>query len=300
MPKAAPPSGEDRVAATMIDVNIPPQPSLMHGYSFEICARDVPRLAAIRPLIPAGTVVSITYLPAEPDEARIAAAREVRRLDLVPMPHVAARRLPSIAALDDLLDRLAAEAAVDRLFVIAGDLPAPLGPFPDALAVLDRLCATDRCPAAIAIAGYPDGHPQIATERLDQARRDKIALLTAHGATIEIMTQFAFDAAPMLTWLDRVRGEGFIGRVRLGLPGPASVGTLLRFAARCGVGTSAKVMAKYGASVTRLLHNAGPDRLYAELARGLVDRRDFGVGIHLYPFGGLDKMADWVAAKGRG
>jgi len=281
-------------ASATADAEIVPHTNLIEGYSFEICARDAASLESIRPLVPAGTVVSITYLPNETDAARIAAAREIRRVGLVPMPHIAARRIESATALARLLDAFATEAAVERLFVIAGDLGAPVGPFADALAVLEVLRHDEHGLTTIGIAGYPEGHPQIAAMRLAQARRDKVALLIEHGLAVEIMTQFAFDAAPMATWLDRLRGEGFAGRVRFGLPGPANVGTLLRFAARCGVGISAKVMAKYGASVTRLLHTAGPDRLYNDLARNVTERGDGNVSIHLYPFGGLQKMAEWA------
>jgi methylenetetrahydrofolate reductase (NADPH) len=53
-------------------------------------------------------------------------------------------------------------------------------------------------------------------------------------------------------------------------------------------------MAKYGASITRLLNTAGPDRLYADLADGISPAVHGGVAIHLYPFGGLRKMAEWA------
>jgi methylenetetrahydrofolate reductase (NADPH) len=74
------------------------------------------------------------------------------------------------------------------------------------------------------------------------------------------------------------------------------VGTLLRFAARCGVGASAKVMAKYGASITRVLATAGPDRLADALADGLSPDAHGDVRVHLYPFGGVRKAAEWAKA----
>jgi methylenetetrahydrofolate reductase (NADPH) len=267
-------------------------PDLLSGYSFEICARDAVRLAAIRPLVPAGTMVSITNLPNETDAARIAAAAEVRRLGLEPMPHLAARRIASRAALDRLLDGLAREAAVTRLFVIAGDLAAPAGSFADSLALIEAL--PDGF-GTIGVAGYPEGHPAIAGNALDHALIDKARVVAAQGRALEVMTQFAFDAEPIVAWAVRVRAQSIEGRLRLGLPGPASVATLLKFAARCGVGASAKVMANYGASITRLMNTAGPDRLYAELQQGLDPATHGPVGVHLYPFGGLDRMARWAA-----
>jgi methylenetetrahydrofolate reductase (NADPH) len=270
---------------------------LLDGYSFEICAKDGSKLEAIRALVPSGTVVSITYLPTETDEARIAAAREARSLGLIPMPHIAARRIPSPVDLHRFLEGLAVQAEVDRLFVIAGDLAAPVGPFGDALSLIEQLRRAEHNLTSVGIAGYPEGHPQIARDVLERAMRDKIAALGEHGLSVEIMTQFAFDADPMIAWLAALRGNGVTARVRLGLPGPANVGTLLRFAARCGVGASAKVMSKYGASITRLLNTAGPDRLYGDLSRAISPATHGDVAIHLYPFGGMQKMAEWAYAN---
>nr|WP_246463456.1 methylenetetrahydrofolate reductase [Nitrospirillum iridis] len=210
------------------------------------------------------------------------------------MPHVAARRIPSADGLQRFLNRLAIEAQVDRLFVIAGDSAEPAGPFVDALSVITGAQLGDHGIRSIGIAGYPEGHPQISTDKLNRALADKSAALTDFGFSGEIVTQFAFDADPMLTWVAGLRAAGIRMPVRLGLPGPANVGTLLRFAARCGVGASTKVLAKYGASITKLLHTAGPDHLYNDLARSIEMEQHGAVAVHLYPFGGLQKMADWA------
>ncbi|MBW4332135.1 methylenetetrahydrofolate reductase [Stakelama sp. CBK3Z-3] len=280
----------------MIDSGDAPRADLLSGFSFEISAKDAMRLEAIRPIVPDGTVVSITYLPNESDEARIAAAAQLRALGLTPMPHVAARRVASADTLQRFLDGLSCGAGVERLFVIAGDLAQPAGPFADARALISAVDPARHGIRTVGIAGYPEGHPAISRERLDQARRDKIADLSGSGVEIEILTQFAFDGAPIVDWLRDIRADGFGGMVRVGLPGPANVGTLLRFAARCGVGASAKVMAKYGTSLAKLFNTAGPDLLYAELARE-IDPAVLGpVTVHLYPFGGLQKMAEWAAA----
>jgi len=282
------------IAAATAGVEAIADADLLTGYSFEISAKDAGRLEGIRTLVPAGTMVSITYLPTETDAARIDAAREARRVGLTPMPHIAARRIASAAALERFLAGLAAEAQVDRVFVIAGDNGVQAGPFEDALALIVAAQLSDHGIRSVGIAGYPEGHPQIAQAALTQAMRDKIASLDGQNLAAEIMTQFAFDPDPMLAWLSALRTDGVQARVRLGLPGPANVGTLLRFAARCGVGASARVMAKYGASITRLLNTAGPDRLYGALAGGIIPAVHGDVAIHLYPFGGLQKMAEWA------
>ncbi len=123
---------------------------------------------------------------------------------------------------------------------------------------------------------------------------DKHRLLRELGHEPIITTQFAFDVDAMLAWIGQVRDRGISSTIRLGVPGPASVKSLLRFAARCGVGASTKVLRKYGVSITRLMTVAGPDRMLVDLAEALVPEEHGDVKIHLYPFGGVQRTAEWV------
>jgi len=272
---------------------------LLNGYSLEITAKEESKLEAVAPLIPAGSVVSITFLPSETADARIAAAVRLRRLGLTPMPHIAARRLSSADELQRLLGRLSNEAGVDRVFVVAGDCDRPEGPFDDSMAVIRNGRLEDHGIRLVGIGGYPDGHPAIPQDKLWRALADKMAQLAERGMDCEIVTQFGFDADPMLSWIQRLRASGVWTPVRIGLPGPASVATLLRFARHCGVGSSTRVLSKYGVSLTRALAPAGPDRLVDALAKGLTPALHGTVRAHLYPFGGLMKAVEWATAYGR-
>jgi len=67
----------------------------------------------------------------------------------------------------------------------------------------------------------------------------------------------------------------------------------MRFAARCGVGASASVLARYGISITKLIGTAGPDKLVDALAQGLGAEHG-PVRLHFYPFGGLETTVEWI------
>jgi methylenetetrahydrofolate reductase (NADPH) len=257
-------------------------------------AKDIDKLEEAAPLLPKGTQISVTYLPNEDIPGRIRAAAMLRRLGFEPVPHISARRVTSVAELEGFLDSLATEAKINRAFVIAGDPPQPEGPYEDALAVIKSGLLSKYGITRVGISGYPEGHPDISNETLWQAMKDKKAALESQGLDYFIMTQFGFDAAPVFSWLKGVRAAGVDKTVRIGVAGPATVKTLLRFAARCGVGASAKVMSKYGVSITKLLTTAGPDPIIKELATGLIPETHGDVQIHFYPFGGLVKTAEWV------
>ena len=267
---------------------------LVQDYSIEITGKDVDTLEEAAPFIPPGTQISITFLPNEGFDGRVRAAKLVRHLGFEPMPHISARRLTSKAELEEFLDHLATEAQIDRVFVVAGDPAQPHGPYGDALAVIRSELLARYGIRHVGISGYPEGHPVIGQDRLEQALDDKIATLGALGHSTSIVTQFGFAAEPVLGWLRDLRAKRVVAPVRIGVAGPTSLKTLLRFAARCGVGASASVMSKYGVSITRLLGTAGPDRLLDSLGTGLVPSVHGDVRLHFYPFGGVPRTAQWV------
>jgi methylenetetrahydrofolate reductase (NADPH) len=268
--------------------------ALVGTCSIEMTAKDGNALREAKGLIPQGTSVSITFLAGEAAPARVAAAKQARSYGFHPRPHISARRLASAQELEAFLAGLAAGAQIDRAFVVAGDVGTPAGPYFDALAVIKSGLLGKYGVRHVGISGYPEGHPDFSHEKLWQALRDKRQALTDLGHSYDIVTQFGFDARPVLDWLARLRDSGITAPVRVGVPGPASVKTLLRFAARCGVGASASVMAKYGVSIAQLVTTAGPDALIAELAGSIDPGKHGQVFLHFYPFGGLAKTAQWI------
>ena len=263
------------------------------GFSIEITAKDVDALKHVAPSLPPNTPVSVTFLPGEESEARIAAAIAVRDLGFEPMPHFSARRIGSHAEFESYLQAVVQQAKVRRCFVIAGDRDTPAGPFADSSALIATGCFENAGIKAIGIAGHPDGHPHMSAEQCWDILNKKAADIENRGMAPLIVTQFSFDAGSLLAWLKELRGRGLALPVRVGVPGPAGIKTLLRFAARCGVQASASVMAKYGLSITQLLGSAGPDRLADALSERISSEHG-RVRLHFYPFGGLERTVEWI------
>jgi methylenetetrahydrofolate reductase (NADH) len=275
--------------------NVPDrQADLLNNYSIEMTAKDVAHLEQAADVIPKGTKIPVTFLPGETFEMRIAAAKRVKELGFLPIPHISARRLSSQEELEGYLARLQREVGTDHAFVVAGDPPQPMGPYEDALSIIRSGLLAKYGIRRVGISGYPEGHPEIGNEKLWQAMRDKQIAIQERGHDFAVVTQFSFDAEPVLAWLEQVRAAGVQATVRVGVPGPASVKRLLAFAARCGVGASTKVMAKYGLSITKLLSTAGPDQIVQEYAARLDRAKHGDVLLHFYPFGGLRATAEWV------
>src|SRR3954470_5949887 len=113
-----------------------PRCALLGNYSIEMTARDIAQLEEAADLIPPGTRIPITFLPGETFEMRIAAAKRVRELGFLPIPHISARRLRSKQELEDFLCGLHKDVGTDHAFVVAGDPAQPMGPYEDALAII--------------------------------------------------------------------------------------------------------------------------------------------------------------------
>jgi methylenetetrahydrofolate reductase (NADPH) len=268
--------------------------TLLDRYSIEMTAKDVPHLEEAADLIPKGTKIPVTFLPGETFEMRIAAAKRVRDLGFLPIPHISARRLQSQEELEGFLAGLQREVGTDHAFVVAGDPPQPMGPYEDALSIIRSGLLAKYGIKRVGISGYPEGHPDIGNDKLWKASLDKQTAILERGHDFAVVTQFAFDADPVLKWLEELRKTGIQALVRVGVPGPATVKRLLSFASRCGVTASTKVMKKYGLSLTKLLSTAGPDQLIEDYALKLDPVRHGDVLLHLYPFGGLRATAEWV------
>ncbi|MFI9628853.1 methylenetetrahydrofolate reductase [Streptomyces sp. NPDC052042] len=268
--------------------------SLLDDFSLEMTGKDIAALEEARLGIPPGTRVNVTFLGNESLTMRLDAARAVKRLGFVPVPHVSARRLGSQADLEHFLSGLRADGAGDNVFVVGGDPARAEGPFEDSLAVIETGKLQEYGVSHIGIAGYPEGHPDIDDAALWTALQEKCAALLANGMSGSIITQFGFDTDPVLRWIEEVRQRGIALPIRIGVPGPAGIRRLLSYAARFGVGTSASIARKYGLSLTNLMGTAGPDRFLRDLSLAYAPARHGDIKVHFYTFGGLKATSEWI------
>ena len=118
----------------------------------------------------------------------------------------------------------------------------------------------------VGIAGYPEGHPRIPGHELDRALADKIAAAEATGLRLHIVTQFCFDADAIIGWVRRLRDFGHDTPVRIGLAGPTSLPTLMRYASRCGVAASLQGLARHAGMMRHLFAMSAPDAIMRALA----------------------------------
>ena len=262
-------------------------------FSLEATRPNAAEIAALADLLPGGTPVYFSAVPTiEPPEL-IAAAALLRKSGLEPVVHIAARRVRVAADLQNLLASLRGEADVRRLLVIGGDVDTS-GPFPDALAVIQKGRLREAGIEEIGIGAYPEGHNRIAAGRLAVALDEKIATATAHGLGVHIVSQFSFSPERILAWLQKLRACGITKPVKVGMAGPTSVPGLMRYAKRCGVNASLRGL--MAGAAAGLIGHVGPDRIIETLSLA----GDLGdAAPHYFSFGGVLETVRYAYATSR-
>ena len=268
-------------------------PNFARTFSLEATRPNAGEIAALAGLLPPGTPVYFSAVPTITPQELIAAAALLRKSGLEPIVHIAARRIRVAADLQNLLASLRGEADVRRLLVIGGDVDTS-GPFPDALAVIQKGRLREAGIEEIGIGAYPEGHNRIAAGRLAVALDEKIATATAHGLGVHIVSQFSFSPEHILAWLKQLRACGITKPVKVGVAGPTSVPGLMRYAKRCGVNASLRGL--MAGAAAGLIGHVGPDRIIETLSVA----GDLGdAAPHYFSFGGVLETARYACATSR-
>jgi methylenetetrahydrofolate reductase (NADPH) len=270
--------------------------NLVKGYSIEVTTREADRIEKFSDHVPEGTCLYIPHVPGAALQDTVTLSGRLRKEGMEPVPHIVARRHENLAALEDFLGRLTG-AGVTRVLVVAGDNDPPVGQFHSGLQILDSGVLEKHQIRTIGVAGHPEGHRAVSDDVLRDALRRKNAYAQKTGANVYVVTQFTFASKPIVSW------EGSFGAdidrlpVTIGLPGLASVKTLLKYAMDCGVGASLQAFSKRAASLTKLLTVATPDDIIVGLARHKESNPQSPIAdVHFFPFGGFKRTAEWANA----
>ena len=101
-----------------------------------------------------------------------------------------------------------------------------------------------------------------------------------------------------LVWVRSLAANGIDLPVHLGVAGPATLKTLLRYAAFCGVGPSMSFLKKNALKIANLATTQSPEEVVGPIEAAW--RADAGAlaGMHVFPFGGVAKSGAWLHERG--
>lgn len=260
--------------------------------SIEVVPRQI-QAQPLASLLPPGTRVYVPFLPRAAFDETVAACRRLLAAGMQPVPHLPARALVSRSQLADVLSSFS-DLGMGQLLLIAGDRASPAGPYPDTLAVLESGLLAEHGIRRIGVAGHPEGHPRASDSDTLGALRAKMDYARATGSRLWLVSQFVFSSEPLIAWLRRLEALEIRLPVHVGMPGPTSIGTLMAFAAQCGVDASTRILLRRPGTA-RLLGRWTPDGLVHDLARHRCENPDTLLrGLHLFTFGGAVQCARWL------
>jgi methylenetetrahydrofolate reductase (NADPH) len=270
---------------------------LVADFSIEITPATAARHAALADLLPPGTRVYVAFVPGEDHRSVAATAARVRREGLVPVPHFPARSIVDRAQLEDYLRRVTAEAGVDEVLIIGGGIDLPRGAFAGTRSLLETGLFEAHGIRVIGLAGHPEGQRQLCAPGAPMTLEQKVDYARQTSAEVRLITQFMFEAEPLFAWERRIRAQGNDLPIHIGVPGPATLKSLLGYARLCGVGNSMRVLTHQTGNLLKLASLSYPDALIAALARHRAgDPHSRIERLHFYPFGGLARTARWLEA----
>ncbi len=277
--------------------------AFLKGYSIEVMPRTAEKVEDFRALLPEGTRVYIAHIEPTPIEEMVATAKRLNDDGFKVMPHFPARIIHDEAMLGDWIARYQGEADVKQGLILAGNPAEQRGKFHSSMQLLETGLFDKAGFERLHVAGHPEGNKDIDPDGSDknvmEALRWKQAFNERTDAKMALATQFAFEAGPIIEWVDGLKAAGIDLPVHIGIAGPAKLQTLIKFAIACGVGPSLKVLEKRALDVTKLLLPYEPSDVIAQLAAHKAANPDFGIEqVHFFPLGGIKTCAEWAIQNG--
>lgn len=269
----------------------------LENCSLEVTPGGAKKIEDFRDVLRKGTTVFVTFLPGSDIQDTVATVKRLHAEEMKPVPHFAARSIPDKKFFEDTLKVFQDECGVDEALLIGGGVDNPVGEFSSSMEILRLDLFQKYGIKKLGIAGHPEGSPDIPPEEVTRALLEKNAYSKESGIEMYITTQFCFEAEPIIEWDKRIQAEGNELPIHIGIPGLATIKTLLGHAKACGIGPSMRVITRQAANIAKLMTTRMPDKITRDLARYQAQDPKCGINqVHLYPLGGLAKSAKWLYA----
>jgi len=273
--------------------------NLVKGFSIETTPKQARKVESFAAVLPRGSRVFVAFIPGESPSEIVALAERLVAEGMVPVPHVPARNLASLPDFERYARALHAAGARQAL-MLAGGARDAAGSLSSSLELLDSGVMEGLGFEQLFVAGHPEGSPDIDHDGLAEALARKNAYAQRTGLPVTIVTQFGFDAEGMLAWAQAIGDSGNRLPVRIGVAGPASLTSLVKYAKLCGVNASMSMLTRAGGKLFQLVGQATPDALIIDLAGGRDGWAELIRDVHFYPFGGFEKTARWAGSVAHG
>ena len=268
--------------------------SLIKNFSIETTPKVYAKYGNFNSLLPFKNNVYVTYMPDEESKKVINTSKKLNEEGFRAVPHLPARTIKNNKVLEKYIGALSEIAGCDKILVIGGG-GNQKGNITSSIDVLQTNLLSKYNFKEVGLAGHPEGNPDVSKEELDKAIIQKNQFAKNVNFKMYLITQFFFESSSLLHWEQHLKTLNNNLEIHAGIPGPATLKTLLNYAASCGIGNSIRFLSKQSLNISKLVTTRTPDKLIADLADYKHSNPSSKLSqLHFYPFGGIKKTSDWL------
>ena len=268
--------------------------NLLSSCSIETTPNVYAKYGIFSDLVPKKNNIYVTYLP---DEEMNKVTDTVKKLQIEGysvIPHLPARTIANHNELEKYLKILSEDCGCSKILIIGGGGDQK-GNISSSIEILETDLLSRYNFTEVGVAGHPEGNPDVKQEDLDNAIIQKNHFSKNADFKMYLATQFFFEAESLKKWEIHLNKLNNNLEIHAGIPGPATLKTLLGYARSCGIGNSIRFLSKQALNITKLATARSPDKLIHDLASYQIENPNTKLKkIHFYAFGGIKKTSDWL------
>ena len=268
--------------------------SLIKNFSIETTPNVYLKYNQFSDFLPNKNDIYITYLPDEDPKKVIDTSKKINEEGFTAIPHLPARSIKDDNELEKYIASLAEIAGCKKILVIGGG-GNQKGNIESSMHVLKSDLLSKYNFSNVGVAGHPEGSPDISDNELDKAIIEKNEFAQNVDFKMYLATQFFFEAETFKRWENHLNSLENKLEIHAGIPGPATLKTLITYATSCGIGNSIRFLSKQALNITKLATSKTPDKLISDLAEYKKNNHSSKLDkLHFYAFGGIKKTTEWL------
>ena len=269
--------------------------NLLKNFSIETTPNVYEKYGKFTDLVNIDNPVYVTYLPDENSSRVIDTAKKLTNEGFTVIPHLPARTMKNHSELEEYIGNLSEKAGCNKVLIIGGG-GNQKGEISSSMDVLKTDLLSKYNFKEVGLAGHPEGNPDINEDEMDKAIIEKNIFISNNvDFKAYLITQFFFEASSLKNWEKKLKKLNNHLEIHAGIPGPATLKTLVIYAKSCGIGNSIRFLSKQAMNITKLATTRTPDKLIADL----TDYKELNPTsklskLHFYAFGGIKKTSEWL------
>jgi len=270
----------------------------INNFSIEVMPRTASKIKNFNDLLKPKTNIYIAHLENVDFVEMLSTAERLVNEGYNVTPHFPARMIKDKQTLDDWVKKYH-NVGVKNSLLIAGNQKKPYGEFYSSIDLIRTEVFDKYSFKNIFVAGHPEGNKDIDPEGNDKNIKKSLLWKNEFAkntdANLSITSQFCFNSETIIKWSEELIKNKIDLPINIGIPGPAKLQTMIKYAISCGVGPSIKILEKRAMDLTKMILPYKPEKLLVSLNNYLINNPNSKINsMHFFPLGGIKKTIEFI------